>query len=130
MDNLIPMPLENGVETLPARANGLLERSRIFESLGLVSAKTEDGVLYTREPASGTMVIARLGMILEKTDATLTLTLALPGSSVSRVLAETARYTQQQRGALLGRSQPWVSRHEPTAAGEAGDNRDGGDHAI
>jgi len=106
------MLIEGGEQALRAEAGGLLEKARTFESLGLISAKTEDGVHYSRNCANGCAVIAKPGMLLKKTCDTLTITLPLPGATPDGVLADIAEYTQEQKGALLGYSQSWVSQRE------------------
>lgn len=121
MENeLQPIPAASGVDLLHAQVCSLLERARVFEALGLVAAKTGDGLFYSYDHATDTTVIATAGMLVKQTDATYTITLARPGAETSRVLADTAQYTQQQQGALLGHSQPWVSGQEASCKAAMG----------
>lgn len=129
-DDMNLTPLENSVETLRGQAVDLLERAQVFEQYGLVAAKTEDGVLYTRNRATDTTVIIRPGLAMKITDATVTFTLSRPGAPVHRVLVDTAQFTQQQQGALLDRSQPWVSQRESAAEIEFRGSVGGDHHAL
>lgn len=118
-NDLIAVPAEYGVDILRTQPRGLLQKALAFESLNVASAQTHDGEHYSHDRGTNTTIIAGNGMLLKKTGATMTVTMVLPGASVDDVLADTAQYTQQQQGALLGYSQSWVSRHEADVIEEA-----------
>lgn len=54
-------------------------------------------------------IIVSHNLIAKRTAATRTIVLPLPGTAPDQVLAETAGFTEAQRGAVPGRSQSWVS---------------------
>jgi len=54
--------------------------------------------------------VAAPDVVLTKTRTMLTIKLPLPGASQDEKLEDLNNFTQEQRGAVLGRSQSWVSQ--------------------
>ncbi|KGE08552.1 hypothetical protein LA03_20675 [Burkholderia gladioli] len=103
----------NGAErSIDCEVGNMLNLAAKLETLGVRKATTESGVYYERDVNSGITVIATCGVRVTKGRAVLNITLPLPGASPDDVLAELQPATQEQRGAVLGHSQQWVSERE------------------
>lgn len=103
----------NGADrSIDTEVNRLLGLAAALESLGVRDAVTERGERYVRDSESGNTVVAARDMIVTRTDATLGVLLALPSASQDAVLADMKGFTQQLRGAVVGRCQSWVSQRE------------------
>jgi hypothetical protein len=59
---------------------------------------------------TGETTVAAPDVVLTKTRTMLTIKLPLPGASQDEKLEDLNNFTQEQRGAVLGRSQSWVSQ--------------------
>ena len=81
-----------------------------LEALGVREASTESGVHYAHNLETGETTVAAPDVVLTKTRTMLTIKLPLPGASQDEKLEDLNNFTQEQRGAVLGRSQSWVSQ--------------------
>jgi hypothetical protein len=103
----------NGAErSIDREVGDMLNFAAKLETLGVRKATTESGVHYERDVNSGVTVVAARGVRVTKGRAVLNIALPLPGASLDDVLAELQPATQEQRGAVLGQSQQWVSERE------------------
>lgn len=106
------LTLDGAERSLEGEVSNMLNLAAKLEALGVRKAATENGVHYERDLNSGVTVIATRGMSVTKGRAVLNIALPLPGASTDDVLAELPLATQEQRGAVLGHSQQWVSQRE------------------
>ena len=106
------LTLEGAERSIDVEVGNMLNLAMQLETLGVRKATTESGVHYERDASSGVVVVATRGMRVTKSRALLSIELPLPGASADEVLAELQPATQEQRGAVLGHSQQWVSERE------------------
>ena len=106
------LTLKGAARSIDVEVRNMLNLAMQLETLGVRKATTENGVHYERDRNSGVVVVATRGMRLTKSRALLSIELPLPGVSMDEVLAELQPATQEQRGAVLGHSQQWVSERE------------------
>jgi len=98
--------------SLDGAAREALELALALEALGVNKAETERGQRYVRDPESGDFVVAAPGVIVQKANAMLGVAVVLPGAKREEVLAGLSAFTQDVRGAVVGRCQSWVSQRE------------------
>lgn len=98
--------------SIDAEVDSLLGLAAALESLGVRDAVTERGERYVRDSESGDTIVASRDVIVKLTRATLGVMVALPGASQDDVLTDLKAFTQELRGAVVGRCQSWVSRRE------------------
>lgn len=88
----------------------LLELAANLKALGVRKAVTEGNVRYECDAQTGDTIVAGRDMIVKKTNATLSVMIALPDAPQDQVLTDLNSCTQEQRGTVVGRSQSWVSQ--------------------
>jgi hypothetical protein len=98
--------------SLEREVRDMLDLAAKLEALNVREATTGSGVRYVRDVITGNSIVAARDVILTKRRATLNITLVMPGASRDEVLAELQPATQVLRGAVVGRSQSWVSERE------------------
>lgn len=106
------LTLKGAERSIDVEVSNILNLAMQLETLGVRKATIEGGVHYERDGNSGVVVVATRGMRVTKSRALLSIELPLPGASVDEVLTELQPATQEQRGAVLGHSQQWVSERE------------------
>lgn len=106
------LTLNSAGRSIDGKVSSMLGLAAQLEALGVRSATTEGGTRYERDVKTGVTVIAGPDVLVIKKRATLNITLPLPGASHDEVLEELQPATQDLRGAVLGRSQQWVSERE------------------
>ncbi len=106
------LTLKGAERSIDGEVADMLNFAAKLEALGVRKASTESGVYYERDVSSGVTVVAAPGIRVTRGQAVLSIALPLPGASVDDVLAELQPATQEQRGAVLGQRQQWVSERE------------------
>jgi hypothetical protein len=106
------LTIKGAARSLDVEMGNMLNLATQLEALGIRRATTESGVHYEHDGNSGITVVAAHGMRITKGRAVLSIDLPLPGASADEVLAELQPATQEQRGAVLGHTQQWVSARE------------------
>ena len=104
--------LNKADRSIDDEVRNLLGLAASLEVLGVCEAVTESGVRYVRDTESGDAIVAARDVIVKKTCATLSVMMALPNASQDQVLADLKSFTQELRGAVVGRSQSWVSQRK------------------
>ncbi|MBA5639794.1 hypothetical protein H3H37_22285 [Duganella sp. LX20W] len=97
------------VPTIDGEVRNLLDLAASLEAHGVQNAMVEGGTRYVRDTETGSTIVATRDVIVKKTSATLGVMIALPGASQDEVLKDLNSFTQELRGAVVGRSQSWVS---------------------
>ena len=100
--------------SLEAEIGSLLDLEGKLSSLGVVSAVTHRGEHYARDIDHDVTIVAKQDVLIKRSKATLTVVIAQPGASKDEVLADMGSFTQELRGAMVGRSQSWVSENSKT----------------
>jgi hypothetical protein len=83
-----------------------------LDELGVEEARLKTGEYFSRNEKENRTTMAAPGLVLQETADTVTMTFTKPGANTDGVLSDLRHLTQAQRGAVVGRSQPWVSQHE------------------
>ncbi|TDF62055.1 hypothetical protein [Cupriavidus sp. L7L] len=104
------VPTEVGQQAMQSKAGALLQKAQSFECQGIISARTNQGEHFSHDPDTGRTVMVAKGMVLDKKPNTVSVTVATPDASIDGVLGELSYLTQEQQGAFVGHSQPWVSQ--------------------
>lgn len=108
----------NNAPAAPVSADLLLSQYKnvntACKSLNILHAEFAGGFRYYHSPETGKTMLVGNGAVVVETSEALQVTIAKP--DVPKVLAMRAleappAYTQEQKGAYVGRSQAWASDH-------------------
>jgi len=110
MKNELIVTAADADRSIDSLMRNVLSLVRRFDADEVVEARTKSGLLYKHNVETGIKTVAVPGAMLEMTPTMLTLRMSVPGASQDATLADLSGATQEQRGAVLGRSQPWVSQ--------------------
>lgn len=108
MGNQLPVHHDN--PELGAQVDQALSAARAFTALGLTEVMHENGTLFSRDPSTGSTVVAAPGLLVRERATVVEVVVAKPGEDVDALIEATAGFTQKQRAAFVRLRQPSVSR--------------------
>lgn len=109
MANDITPTHQQPAPTLDGKVRELLGEAHDLAARKLVEARSEDGMYFRRDPATGHVAIAHENILVEERDHTVTVVFTKPGATRDGVVRDMAGRSQKAIGAVVGESQQSVS---------------------
>jgi hypothetical protein len=118
MSSNLPANPNNNAPAVPVSVDLLVGQynnvNTACKSLNILSAEFAGGARYYHNPETGKTMLVGNGAFVVETPEALQVTIAKPGVppiEAMRALEALPAYTQEQKGAYVGRSQAWASAH-------------------
>lgn len=99
-------------DLIAAEVDKLLGLATALKELDVCTATTGSGMRYVHDAEQDLTIVAGPNAIVKETPVAIKVMLVRPGATREEVLAQTKEFTQELRGTIVGRSQPWVSQHD------------------
>ncbi|MFM0174754.1 hypothetical protein PQR33_36115 [Paraburkholderia sediminicola] len=106
------LKVNNFGHLIAAEVDKLMGLATVLEQHDVRTATTGGGLRYLHDVENDVTFVAGPNALVKKSRATTKVMIANPGATRDEVLADLKEFTQELRGTVVGRSQPWVSQHD------------------